>query len=133
MAINPYAETRLTKFIEKRTLELRPRKQQNEIAAEAGYSNSNMISMLKVGATRLALDRVPALARALECDPKLLFRLALEQDGHATTALAVEEIFGTIVSKNETAWLTELRDASGHTDPALTVRSRAAFRAIFGK
>lgn len=129
----PHADTRLAKFIEKRTLELRPHKQQTEIAAEAGFSNPNMISMLKSGATKLALDRVPALARALDCDPKLLFRLALEQDGHATTALAVQEIFGAIVSKNETAWLNELREASGHSDPTLTVRTRAAFRAIFGK
>lgn len=129
----PHADTRLAKYIEKRTLELRPHKQQTEIAAEAGFSNPNMISMLKSGATKLALDRVPALARALDCDPKLLFRLALEQDGHATTALAVQEIFGAIVSKNETAWLNELREASGHSDPTLTVRARAAFRAIFGK
>ncbi|MFN3662484.1 XRE family transcriptional regulator [Yoonia sp.] len=133
MVKHPHAETRLAKLVERRTLELRPRKQQNEIAAEAGFANPNMVWMLKSGATKLALDRVPALARALECDPRLLFRLALEQDGYATTALAVEDVFGTIVSKNETAWLKELRDASGHSDPTLTVRSRAAFRAIFGK
>jgi len=133
MAKRPHSETRLAKFIEKRTLELRPHKQQTDIAAEAGFPNSNIVSMLKSGATKLALDRVPALARALECDPKLLFRLALEQDGHATTALAVQEIFGAIVSKNEAAWLNELREASGHSDPTLTVRTRAAFRAIFGK
>ena len=133
MAKHPHADSRLSKFIEKRTLELRPRKQQNEIATEAGFTNPNMISMLKSGATKLALDRVPALARALDCDPKLLFRLALEQDGHMTTLGAVEDIFGTIVSRNEVAWLNELRDASDHTDPNLTARSRSAFRAIFGK
>lgn len=133
MAKRPHAETRLAKFIEKRTLELRPHKQQNEIAAEAGFPNPNMVSMLKSGATKLALDRVPALARALECDPRLLFRLALEQDGYATSLSAIEDIFGAIVSRNEVAWLTELRDASNHTDPNLTARSRTAFRAIFGK
>lgn len=62
--------TRLAKFIEKRVLELRPRKPQNQIATEAGYTNPNMISMLKSGNTKLALDRGPAAARALEYDPR---------------------------------------------------------------
>ena len=46
---------------------------------------------------------------------------------------AIEDIFGTIVTRNEVAWLEEIRDASGHSDPSLTNRSRSAIRAIFGK
>jgi hypothetical protein len=59
--------------------------------------------------------------------------LALEQAGGETTRMAAEEIFGTIVSRNEVAWLQEIRDASGNTDPALTSRARSAIRGIFGK
>ena len=132
MARKPYAETKLAKYIEKRTLELRPGKSQAQIAEEAGFVNPNMIAMLKSGASKLALDRVTALAKALECDARLLFKLALEQQG-GTTARAVEEIFGTIVTRNELAWLEEIRDASGQGDPSLTARSRTALRAVFGK
>ena len=74
-----------------------------------------------------------SVAKALDCDPKLLFKLALEQLGGATTALAVEAIVGNIVTRNEVVWLEEIRDASGNTDPSLTVRSRTALRAVFGK
>ena len=95
MARKPYAETKLAKYIEKRTLELRPGKSQAQIAEEAGFVNPNMIAMLKSGASKLALDRVVALAKALECDPRLLFKLALEQQG-GTPARAVEEIFGKV-------------------------------------
>jgi hypothetical protein len=129
----PYAGTRLAKLIETRVLELRPRKSQIEIATEAGYVNPNMLAMIKNGSTKLPLDRVPSVAKALECDPRLLFKLALEQPGGATTAVAIEAIFGTIVTRNEVAWLEEIRDASGHSDPNLTVRSRIALRAVFGK
>jgi len=129
----PYAHTRLAQFITKRVLELRPKKSQLEIATEAGFVNANMVSIIKSGATKVPLDRVPALARALDTDPRLLFRLALEQAGGETTRMAVEEIFGTIVSRNEVGWLEEVRDASGNTDPALTSRARSAVRAIFGK
>lgn len=132
MATKPYAGTRLASYIEKRVLELRPRKSQAEIAHEAGFTHPNMITMLKTGASKLALDRVPALARTLDCDPRLLFKLALEQQG-GTTARAVEEIFGVVVTRNEAAWIEELREASGHADPNLTARTRGAPRGIFGK
>lgn len=133
MAAKPHANTDLAKFIEKRVLELRPHKSQATIASEAGFVNPNMLTMIKSGTSKLPLDRVPALARALECDPKRLFKMALEQAGAETTLTAIEEIFGTIVSRNEVAWLEEIRDASGGTDPSLTARSRTAIRAIFGK
>lgn len=131
-AKKPHANTPLADFIEKRVLAMRP-KQQSEIAEEAGFVNVNMLSMIKSGASKLPLDRVAGLAAALNCDPKLLFRLALEQQGNETTALAIAEIFGAIVSRSEVTWLHEIRDASGNSDPGMTTRSRAALRAIFGK
>ena len=133
MAKKPHAETRLAKFIEKRVLELRPGKSQARIAEETGFINPNMIAMLKNGATKLPLDRVSSLAAALDCDPRMLFNLALDQMGGATSVRAIEEIFGTIVTRNEVAWIAEIRDASGHTDPSLTTRARSVIRGIFGK
>ncbi len=133
MAPKPYANTRLAAYLEKRILELRPRKSQAEIAAETGFFSPNMITMLKTGASKLPLHRVPSLAKALDCDPRMLFTLALQQLGGDTTARAVEEIFGVVVTRNEANWINEIRDASGHSDPSLSARGRAAIRGIFGK
>ncbi len=133
MARRPYEDSRLAKYLEKRVLELRPQKTQAEIATQAGFTHPNMIAMLKSGATKLPLDRVPSLATALGCDPRLLFNLALDQLGGDTTVRAIEQIFGVVVTKNEAAWIEEIRDASGHADPALTSRGRAAIRGTFGK
>ena len=135
MAINanPHEHTRLASFVERRIQELSARKSQGEIAAEAGFMNVNMLSMIKSGKSKLALDRVPALAKALDTDPRQLFLLAFEQAGLKTTLAAVNEVFGTIVSRNEVAWLEEIREASGRTDPSLTSRMRTALRAILGK
>ncbi|WP_418904507.1 helix-turn-helix domain-containing protein [Cereibacter sphaeroides] len=132
MPKKPHSGTRLARFLEKRILEMRP-KTQAEIASETGFINPNMLSMIKSGTSKLALDRVPALAKALEADPGYLMRLALEQAEGDTAASALVEIFGTPVSANERAWLEEIRAASDHSDPRLTSRSRAALRAIFGK
>jgi hypothetical protein len=128
----PFANTRLPKFIEKRILELRPRKTQSEIAIKAGFTRPNVLSMIKTGSIRLPLDRVPALADALEVDPSHLFNLALEQMGGGTTEGAVRRIFRLVVSENESEWLNEIREASGHSDPRMTSRARSAIRAIFG-
>lgn len=133
MSTKPYRNSRLAQFVTRRTLELKPRKTQAQIAAEAGFPNPNMISMIKSGASKLALDRVPSLATALECDPARLFLMALEQMEHPTTAAAIQRIFQTVVTENEGNWLQTIREASENTDPPLTGRARNAVRGIFGK
>ncbi|WP_394198569.1 helix-turn-helix domain-containing protein [Litoreibacter albidus] len=129
----PYGGTNLAAFITMRITELRPRKSQAEIASEAGFANANMLSMLKSGTTKLALDRVANLAKALEVDPARLFQMALLQSGHETTRPVITAVFGTIVTRNEVGWLEAIREASGDTDPALTARARASIFGTFGK
>jgi hypothetical protein len=129
----PYADTRLVKYLEKRILELKPRKTQTEIAGQAGFRAANMLAMVKRGSAKLPLDRVPGLAKALDCDPAALFRMALEQLAEDSTALAIGHIFGTIVSRNEADWLNTIREASDNTDPRLTMKAEKAIHAIFGK
>ena len=133
MTIKPHAHTRLAKYMAQRNTELAGRKTQAEIAAEAGFVNSNMLSMIKSGASKLPLDRVPQLARALESDPAFLLRLAMDQALGATAAKAVDEIWGSPLTRNEREWIAEIRDASGDTDPRLTARSRSKLREIFGR
>ena len=92
-----------------------------------------MLSILKVGKSKIPLDHVPSLAKALECDPAYLMRIALDQAVGITAAKSITAIFGTPVTESEAAWLREIRDASGNSDPRLTARSRTALRGIFGK
>lgn len=133
MSKKPHEDTRLAKYVERRVLELKSKKSQLQIASEAGFPNPNMVTMIKNGSSKLALDRVPSMARALECDPGYLMRLSLEQAIGDTAAQAIVEIFGTPVTANELGWLQEVREASEHCDPRMTSRSKAAVRSIFGK
>ncbi len=133
MTKKPYQDTWLAQYLDRRILELKPRKTQAEIAAQAGFVNPNMITMIKQGKSKAALDRVPALARAREVDPAYLMRLALEQAVGRTAAAAVVEIFGTPVTANELGWTEAIRAASGNGDPRLTSRAQAAVNLIFGK
>lgn len=133
MTKKPHQDTQLAQFVERRILELRTKKTQGEIAAQAGFVNANMVTMIKQGKSKAALDRIPGLARALECDPAYLMRLALEQAIGRTAAAAVIEIFGEPITENETTWIKAIRDASDNSDPRMTSRSQAAINAIFGR
>ncbi|WP_246018415.1 helix-turn-helix domain-containing protein [Pelagibacterium montanilacus] len=126
----PYAHTALVRYLDRRILELKPRKSQAEIGTETGFIQPNMVAMIKRGSTRLPLDRVAALAQALECDPAYLLLLALDQ--HGMRGAAYDEIFGRIVTRNEMTWISELRVLSGQSDPRLTSKGRAALRSAFG-
>lgn len=128
----PFAGSRIASFLERRISDLKSVKSQAEIAAEAGFPSRNMLSMIKTGDARLPLDRVPALAKALDCDPAVLFKLAVEQQDSALASV-IDEIFGTVVTHNEIGWLKEIRDASDHSDPFVTTKAKRAIRAIFGK
>jgi len=129
----PFAGTRLATYLARRILELRPKKSQGEIATEAGFNNPNMISLIKSGSTRLPLDRVPAMAKALDVDPAYLLLLALEQMVGSTEAHAITSVMNTAVTKHEMDWVLAIREASDMSDPPLTRRGRSAIFEVFGK
>jgi hypothetical protein len=72
-------KSRAAEFISRRLNELRGRKTQGDVARIAGFANANMISLIAGDKAKLPVERAVALARALECDPAILVRLALEQ------------------------------------------------------
>ncbi len=117
MSTTPYADSRLAKYIDLRISQLR-HKNQAEIAREAGFANANFISMLKTGNAKLALDRVPAFAKALEDDPAVIMRLAIEQTHGAEMLKLITDLLGEPLTYNERAWLKLIREASSNTDPA---------------
>lgn len=129
----PYEDTAAARFLAKRILELKPKKSQRQIGLEAGFVNSTMVSNLKAGQNKIPIDRVPALAQALETDPKRLMLLALEQSVGQTATNAISDTFGHGITANERDWVEEIRDASDRSDPRLTTRTRVALRGIFGK
>ena len=66
---NPYQKTATARLISDRIRDLAHKKTQAEIASEAGFPNANMMTFLKNGRSKVPLDRVPSLAKALEVDP----------------------------------------------------------------
>lgn len=61
-------------------------KPQHELAREIGYTNPNVITMLKQGRTKLPLGRVGAIAKALGVDPLYLFSIVMNEYEEGTWA-----------------------------------------------
>ena len=93
-------QSRVSALLEKRIHELKGKKSQRDIARIAGFNNPNMITILKQGDAKLALERVPALAEALEVDPGLLLRYALEQHFSTETLTVMQTVMSQIATKN---------------------------------
>ena len=113
----PFAENAIAKFLDKRIDELKGVKTQREIAAEVGYDKPNIISMFKRGETKVPLDKVLLLAKALDTDPAHLIRLGLEQSIPGFNAI-MDDLLGIVATKNEARiLLTKWRKATKDLDP----------------
>ncbi len=87
-------------------------KSQKQIAEEAGFNKPNVISMLKQGTTKVPLDKVGRVAKALEVDPVHLFKMCL-REYYPDTYKEVEKMFGqTILTENEVEILEVVRSAN---------------------
>ncbi len=132
----PYSETPMAHYLTKQIDALSGIKNQREIAAEIGYEKPNMISMFKRGETKVPLDKIPLLAKALRVDPAHLFRLAMEQQWPGMKVV-VDEIFKNIASDNETENLLKpWREITKERDPSPNSRTakilERAFKEIMG-
>lgn len=99
----PYENTKIVELIRNRISELTGVKTQREIAAEIGYDKPNVLSMYKRGEAKVPLERLPAIARALDIDIALLFRAGLEQWWPGEQTLLNQMFMERIVTKNERA------------------------------
>lgn len=70
-------------------------KSQREVAEEIGYTNPNIITMFKNGATKIPVNKAGLIARALGVDPIFMLRLLMSE--YMPEAWAEIE---TILSKN---------------------------------
>lgn len=105
-------------------------KTQRDIAEAVGYDKPNPINMMAKGTMKVPMDKIPALARALNVDAGFLFRLALNSQWPEDAAV-IAQIFGTSLTKNETEIIEFIRGVSKNSDPSLSRDVEAKLRAAF--
>ena len=90
---------------------------QVQIAAEAGYPNPSMLSMLKSGEQRLPLNRILPLAKALRADPYVVFGLALEQHMGPEEAADLQVLFCMPKSRKQALLIRRVLEILEEDDP----------------
>lgn len=75
-------------------------KSQIEISEEIGYTKPNIITMFKQGKTKVPIDKVESLAKAIGVDPAHMLMLAMTEYMPQTWEV-IGSILGNIVSDNE--------------------------------
>lgn len=105
-------------------------KTQRQIAEECGFDNPNIITMFKTGQTKLPINRIGPLAKALDADPVHLLRMVmLEYMPDVWTS--VEDIMkSTILTANELELVRAFREVTGDADAQAVVIDRSAVLAI---
>jgi len=73
---------------------------QKELAQMVGFKNPNIITMIKLGNSKLAINRIPKFAKALNLDPVLLLDRAYTEYDPETYA-AIIEILGKPITAVE--------------------------------
>lgn len=88
---------------------------QKEVADYVGFKTPNIITMIKQGSTKLAIDKVPKFAKALKIDPARLLKMVYKEYDEAKWE-AITEIMGEPVTKTERAVLALLARIAPSTE-----------------
>jgi len=91
----------LPRLVAARLADISAIKSQVEVADEVGYANSNMLSHIKSGKSKLALDRVPAMAKALDLDVEIVLLPALRQYYSEEVIEMLREVFSSAQTQTE--------------------------------
>jgi hypothetical protein len=119
-----------TRYISNKIDELEGARSQREVGMMVGWPQPAMISMIKRGEVKPPLEKVPALARALNVDEMHLVRLVM-RDHHPTLYATLEPFMGGYTSKNERDILNFMRELTGTTDPELDEDLKNKLRIAF--
>lgn len=84
---------------------------QTEIAKEIGYP-PNMLAMISNGASRLPLNKVPALASSLGVDPLLLLRMAMTEYEPLLWNVLATTFQGRLLTANEVRMVEAIREGA---------------------
>lgn len=105
-------------------------KTQREVAEECGFEKPNIITMFKTGATKLPINRIGPLAKALNVDPAHLLRLVMSEYMPDTWTAIEDALHSTVLTANELELIRAYRKVTGDNDARAVVIDRDAVVAI---
>lgn len=105
-------------------------KTQRQISEECGFDNPNIITMFKNGQTKLPINRIASLARAIEVDPVHLLRLVMLEYIPDVWECIENIMQSTLLTANELELVRAFREVTGENNAQAVVIDRSAVIAI---
>lgn len=105
-------------------------KSQVEIASELGYDKPNIITMFKQGRTRIPLDKVGPLAKALEINPALFLKKVMGEYMPETLAALQSVLDGLQLTQNELELIAAYRQTTKGKDVSAVVCDKAVVAVV---
>jgi transcriptional regulator with XRE-family HTH domain len=96
-------------------------KTQKQIATECGFDNPNVITMFKNGSTKLPINRINLLAKAIEVDPVHLLRLVMLEYIPSLWESIEAIMQSTVLTANELQLVQAYREVNGGRDDVAVV------------
>jgi transcriptional regulator with XRE-family HTH domain len=103
---------------------------QADLAKAVGYGPVNMITMIKQGKSKVALDKVIPLAKALGVDPAYFLRIWFNQEQPKAWE-EIEKVLGLALTANEIEIIDLIRETSDNSNPRMTDTQMDAIRKAF--
>lgn len=120
----------LAELISTRLEDIAAHKSQREVADEVGFPSKNVMSIIKKGATKLSLDRVEAMAKALGLQLETVMIPALRQYYSDDVLNALRETFNSTETKTEREILAIARQHMDVSQP-LSFETRQKLKEVF--
>jgi transcriptional regulator with XRE-family HTH domain len=103
---------------------------QSEIAARAGFPKPNVLSMMKLGVTKVPLARIPGLAQALGVDCGRFLEIAIAEY-HPEVSEILTEVLGWPLDPDEEELVALFRMANLEGNIRLDGPLKSAVEAVF--
>lgn len=108
-------------------------KPQIQIAKEVGFEKPNVITMIKQGKTKVPINKISSMAKALEVDPVFFLKMCMQEYMPDLLDAVTTITNQPIVTANEMEFIEAIRGANPN-DPKLSSKAdRAALRAFITK
>ena len=92
------------------------KKTQRQISEEVGLESPNLITMFKNGTSKLPVNRIACLAKALNADPAHLLRVAMSEYSPDAWAAIEQNLGVTALTANELDLVRKFRIATANKD-----------------
>ena len=103
-------------------------KAQTQVAEEVGFDKPNVITMIKQGKTKVPLNKIGSMAKALEVDPVFFFKLVMTEYMPDLMDVIASITNQPIITNNELEFIQVIRSAKVVNPKLRTETEKKKFR-----